>query len=201
MDELDLLKKDWKKNEPQFPKISEQEIYGMLHKKSSSIVKWIFIISIIEFIALNSLSLLLPNDFDSKLGWVETFVRYSDYVSYAVAAFFIYLFYKNFQSISSTSTTKKLMESILRTRKTVTYYIFFNIAYVFLAGLVIIGYQVKMLLIDTHQEMKVVVGASILLLVFLIVILLIVWLFYRLIYGFLLRRLHKNYEELKKIDL
>ncbi|UOK42367.1 MULTISPECIES: hypothetical protein [Flavobacterium] len=201
MDELDLLKKDWKKNEPQFPKISEQEIYGMLHKKSSSIVKWIFIISIIEFIALNSLSLLLPNDFDSKLGWVETFVRYSDYVGYAIAAFFIYLFYKNFQSISSTSTTKKLMESILRTRKTVTYYIFFNIAYVFLAGLLIIGSEVKMLLIDTHQEMKVVVGASILLLVFLLVILLIVWLFYRLIYGFLLRRLHKNYEELKKIDL
>ncbi|ESU22753.1 hypothetical protein FEDK69T_20130 [Flavobacterium enshiense DK69] len=201
MDELDLLKKDWKKNEPQFPKISEQEIYAMLHKKSSSIVKWIFIISIIEFIALNSLSFLLPNDFDSKLGWVETFVRYSDYVSYAVAAFFIYLFYKNFQSISSTSTTKKLMESILRTRKTVTYYIFFNIAYVFLAGLLIIGSQVKLLLIDTHQEMKVVVGASLLLLVFLLVILLIVWLFYRLIYGFLLRRLHKNYEELKKIDL
>ncbi|ESU28883.1 hypothetical protein FLJC2902T_14800 [Flavobacterium limnosediminis JC2902] len=201
MDELDLLKKDWKKNEPQFPKISEQEIYGMLHKKSSSIVKWIFIISIIEFIALNSLSFLLPNDFDPKLGWVGTFVHYSDYVSYAVAAFFIYLFYRNFQSISSTSTTKKLMESILKTRKTVTYYIFFNIAYVFLAGLLIIGSQVKMLLIDTHQEMKIVVGASILLLVSLLLILLIVWLFYRLIYGFLLRRLHKNYEELQKIDL
>lgn len=201
MDELDLLKKDWKKNDTQFPKVSEQEIYAMLHQKSSSIVKWIFVISIIEFIVLNSLSLLLPNDFDSKLGWVNTFVNYADYVSYAIAAFFIFLFYKNFQSISSTSTTKKLMESILKTRKTVTYYIFFNIAYVFLAGLLIIFSQIKMLLIDTHQEMKVIIGASILLLFLLVAIILIVWLFYRLIYGYLLRRLYKNYEELKKIDL
>jgi hypothetical protein len=27
------------------------------------------------------------------------------------------------------------------------------------------------------------------------------WLFYRLLYGFLLRKLKKNYEELQKIDL
>jgi len=201
MDELDLLKKDWKKNDSQFPEVSEQEIYAMLHKKSSSIVKWIFVISIIEFIVLNSLSLLLPNDFDSKLGRMNTFVAYTDYISYAVAAFFIYLFYKNFRSISSTATTKKLMESILKTRKTVTYYILFNIVYVFLAGLLIIYSQIKMLLIDTHQEMKVILGASVLLLVLLLFIILIVWLFYRLIYGYLLKRLHKNYEELKKIDL
>jgi hypothetical protein len=48
MKELDLLKKDWKKNSDSFEQISEKEIYRMIHKKSSSIVKWILIISILE---------------------------------------------------------------------------------------------------------------------------------------------------------
>ena len=42
-------------------------------------------------------------------------------------------------------------------------------------------------------------------LLFLTVILLIgvgiIWLFYRLLYGILLRKLYRNYNELKKIDL
>ena len=50
MDELELLKKDWKKQEGSFQQIGEKEIYGMLHKGSSSIVKWILIISILEFL-------------------------------------------------------------------------------------------------------------------------------------------------------
>ena len=35
---------------------------------------------------------------------------------------------------------------------------------------------------------------------FLAVFIVLMWLFYRLIYGILLKRLYKNYEELKKID-
>ena len=48
MKELDLLKKDWKKNAASFVQVSENEIYKMIHKKSSSVVKWIFMISVIE---------------------------------------------------------------------------------------------------------------------------------------------------------
>ncbi len=49
MDELDLLKKDWNKGDSKYPKLSYNEIYKMILKKSSSIVKWIFIISLLEF--------------------------------------------------------------------------------------------------------------------------------------------------------
>ena len=52
MDELEILKKDWKKNENAFDQVTEKEIYGMLHKRSSSIVKWILITSILEFLFL-----------------------------------------------------------------------------------------------------------------------------------------------------
>ena len=50
MDELELLKKDWKKQDNSYPKLSYDEIYKMILKKSSSIVKWIFIISLLEFV-------------------------------------------------------------------------------------------------------------------------------------------------------
>ena len=46
MDELDKLKNHWQKSEAAFTQVSEKEIYGMLHKKSSSVVKWILILSI-----------------------------------------------------------------------------------------------------------------------------------------------------------
>ncbi len=49
MEELDLLKKHWKK-ESDLPKISKDEIGVIIHKKSSSVVKWIFIISVIELL-------------------------------------------------------------------------------------------------------------------------------------------------------
>ncbi len=47
MDELELLKKDWQNKEEHLPKnLSYDEIYKMIWKKSSSIVKWIFYISL-----------------------------------------------------------------------------------------------------------------------------------------------------------
>ena len=52
MDELELLKKDWQKKEKDLPKLSYDDIYKMIWKKSSSFVKWIFYISIIEFVFL-----------------------------------------------------------------------------------------------------------------------------------------------------
>jgi hypothetical protein len=44
MDQLDKLKKEWQNREQELPKLSYNSIYNMLLKKSSSIVKWIFII-------------------------------------------------------------------------------------------------------------------------------------------------------------
>ena len=61
MDDLDLLKEDWKKQEKSLPHLSYNEIYKMIWKKSSSIVKWIFVISILEF--------LLGSDF-KYLSWL-----------------------------------------------------------------------------------------------------------------------------------
>ena len=201
MKELDLLKKDWQKNENSFEQVSESEIYKMIHKKSSSIVKWIFIISIIEFVLLNSLSFFLPNERLSYSGSFDAFINGLDYLSYAVALFFMYLFYKNYRSISVTSNTKKLMECILNTRKTVKYYIAYNLTFILFISLLLVFYRVQHSPLWTSGDTPKIIFTCLISIFLILVLLLFVWLFYQLIYGILLKKLNKNYGELKKIDL
>ncbi len=200
MKELDLLKKDWQKNDA-FEQVSEKDIYTMLHKKSSSVVKWILIVSILEFVVLNGIGLLFPDDhLPPYLSKMEYYLDILQIISYGVTFFFIHLFYRNYRSISSTSSSKNLMETILKTRKTVQYYIGYNLAYIvlmFSAGFI------SAILEDPIVSQKIATHKIIYLVLFLFVLIVagIVWLFYRLIYGFLLKKLKRNYEELKKIDL
>ncbi|RTY72958.1 hypothetical protein EKM05_13750 [Flavobacterium sp. GSP27] len=201
MKELDLLKKDWQKNDNSFAQVSETEIYKMIHRKSSSIVKWIFIISIIEFIVLNTLSFLLPDDKISKSESIEIFITVLDYLSYSVALFFMYLFYKNYRSISVTSNTKKLMECILNTRKTVRYYIGYNLLLVFFVAVLLLSYEIQIKSATTNDDGVRIFFTCIIMLLFILILVGMVWLFYQLIYGILLKKLNRNYAELKKIDL
>ncbi len=62
MEELDILKKAWQKEEHSFQQVTEVEIYKMLHKKSSSIVKWILIISILEVLLWTTISIFFNTD-------------------------------------------------------------------------------------------------------------------------------------------
>jgi len=201
MKELDLLKKDWQKSDKSFEQVSEIEIYKMIHKKSSSIVKWIFIISIIEFIVLNSLSFLLPDEKMSKSETIEIFITVLDYLSYGVALFFMYLFYQNYRSISVTSNTKKLMECILNTRKTVRYYIGYNLFLVFFVALLLLSSEIIITSATNNDDGARIFFTCLLMVVSTLVLVGIVWLFYQLIYGILLKKLNRNYAELKKIDL
>ena len=210
MDELDLLKKDWKKQESSFQQIGEKEIYGMLHKRSSSIVKWILIISVLEVILWTCLSFFFDSDeYLKKIKHLE-FITYFDmltYFNYAVILIFIYLFYKNYILISTTASTKQLMQDILKTRKTVQYYVWYNLAmlvFSLIIGFVIaFAYNPEMgtLKNQINSNGKVMV-ITIAFLAFTTVVLFgLFWLFYRVLYGILLRRLYANYKELKKIDL
>ena len=62
MDLLDNYKKAWDNQPEDANKVSSIEIYKMAQSKSSSIVKWIFIIGILEFVVLNSLYLFIDMD-------------------------------------------------------------------------------------------------------------------------------------------
>ena len=122
----------------------------------------------------------------------------------------MYLFYKNYRNIAVTENTKVLMEKILKTRKTVKQYVIYNlsmIALVILLGIIMelsTSPETQILLTDIESkgENNIFIFYLIITIVSLIAIAVILSLFlgfYYLIYGLLLKRLKKNYKELKII--
>jgi len=213
MDELERLKKDWKAGEKSLPRLSYNEIYKMLWKKSSSVVKWIFIISIIEFVFWTALSFLLKDS--GNMQRIKSYNANDIIIPFAIAGYlilfyFLYKFFVNYKKISVTDNARLLMENILRTRTTVKQYVWFNIIYFIIMAIVMVilqlNYDEKMLGIIQEKELE---GNLIYfyisfigtLIILIIIISGLIWLFYKLIYGFLLRRLKGNYNELKQIEV
>lgn len=212
-DGLDLLKKDWQRKGEELPKLSYDELYKMIWKKSSSMVKWIFYISIIEFVFWALLN-LLSYDKDSlameKEWHIFEFSTVLTIINYVVLVFFIYMFYRNYKQIEVTDSASKLMKSILRVKRTVTQYVWFNIAIfcvslgMFLYGSLRFGkesVQIQEAASNAGNETLfwiMVVGTIIIVIAAIVVL---IWLFYRLLYGILLNRLRANYRELKKLEI
>jgi len=191
MDELDKLKDSWKKEENLYPRFSEKDIYAMLHKKSSSEVKWILIISLIEFALWGSFSLL------SSLSSVDysqaPFLDVIDYLHYVVLIVFIVAFYFNFRKISSQQPVKKLMQNIIRVRRIVKAYVFYMIA------MITFGLICGVIMYDDNNPQESNTPIYIVAFVFIPLLVLIIALVYNSIYGRLLKKLNNNYIELKKI--
>tara|TARA_R110002050_G_scaffold109796_4_gene221164 strand:- start:8693 stop:9343 length:651 start_codon:yes stop_codon:yes gene_type:complete len=215
MDELELLKKDWQKKEVEHPKLSYNEIHGMLWKKSSSIVKWIFIISILEFV-LPHLLYLLPSartnlDLFGTTGFNKYFIGFSVFY-YVVVFYFIYQFYKRYKEITVLDDTKNLMSKIKRTRKTVKNYIIFSLSMVlvtillFMLGIYLNNDFTQLIegMGDNVGKMSpeklkntIIIGIG----VFGAIMVVVMGTIYFLLYGLLLRKLNRNYNELKKLEI
>jgi len=214
MDELELLKKQWQSREQELPKLSYDDIYKMLLKKSSSIVKWIFFISIVEIIFWTILSLFVPESskkFSDDIG-LHNILVIINILNYTVFGIFIFLFYKNYRKISTTDTIKELMQNIIRTRKTVKYFVIYNVAtsillilgtnlYYYLNQDMVFRFMIEDYGIANISQERFMKMFFVIQVLFGIVMIGFVLLFYRLVYGILLRRLHNNYKELKKIEV
>jgi len=213
MDELEILKQDWKKQESNYPKLSYDEIYKMILKKSSSIVKWIFIISLLEFVFWTLISFALKDSpsiqrfeaYDADAIMIPVMI-----LGYIILAYFFYRFYMNYRTISVTDSAKKLMENILNTRRTVKYYVAFNLGYLFLSAFVSLGIMFNndeefIDIIDKAaadgEVFKVYAVTILVAMVFLAIVVALILGFYYLIYGLLLKRLNRNYFELKKLEV
>lgn len=212
MDGLDLLKKDWKKREGSLPHLSYDQIYKMLWKRSSSIVKWIFVISIIEFLFWGVLNIFMADhEYWEEMEQIhlKEFTVATYVINYAITFFFIYCFYKNYRKISATDNAAELMKNILRTKKTVKYYIGYILISTALVALIytyfMMDYHTSSTVVDDMEKysftpLQWLMFAGIML-GGLAVFLGLIWLFYRVVYGILLRRLNRNYKELKKLEV
>ncbi|MCK0157538.1 hypothetical protein MWU65_10135 [Cellulophaga sp. F20128] len=215
MDELDILKKDWQKKGEELPKLSYNDIYKMIWKKSSSSVKWIFIISILEFL-LPNLLFLIPsvrthqleiyygNNSNYLLMWFTIF-------QYFVIFYFIFQFYKRYKEISVLDDAKTLMKNILRTRKTVKHYVIFSLSMIFLTTLLMaasVYFNPDMLSVfykaeipDGYTEAELRTILAIGFVIVGIIITSLIGLIYFLLYGLLIRKLNRNYRELKRMEI
>ena len=180
-------------------------------------MKWIFIISLIEL----SLGILLSvglsfTKFDSDNTQIlKDYGIYNYYIAftavlYVIIFYFIINFYLMYKTVSTTDNTKLLMKNILKTRKTVQNYILFNLVAFDLFFIAILTYGIKMGFEKAAAEngQKIVEFSTSFYLIALVIIVIttviittIIWLVYKLIYGFLLKKLKRNFDELKRIDL
>lgn len=211
MDALENYKKAWSNQPENKDKLSAIEIYKLAHSKSSSIVKWIFIVGILEILFWGAINFMVPDDFYKVYQDLEltSFLHIFMILHYLIIAFFLYLFYRNYKRISIIDNTKKLISSILKTRKTVQYYVYYNLGTAFLVGIVVNTVMFsdkdkltkimnpKNLAMDMSQITTI---AAVSQLIALLIILVLLWLFYKVIYGFLLRKLNRNYKELMSLD-
>ena len=204
MENLDNLKDLWKNQEESTIRFTEKDIHKMVQKKSSSIVKWILIISLLEFILPNLIFLFTDFDatkqFYEQYGLTTTMMIYS-VLHIAVIIVFIYVFYKNYRNISAGSTVRILLSDILKTRRTVKYYIYYNLTIMGIIGLHIFyavfnSAEFQSSLTSGTSMVKIWVLSIILLCLALVIF----WLFYRILYGFFLKKLKRNYAALSQRD-
>lgn len=211
MDGLELLKKDWKKNEPRFEQVSVKDIYAMLHKKSSSTVKTLLYVSIAElvlWILISLIPLFSSSSYNEQINLVyknETVFYIANVISYGIIILFVYLLYKAYKDISVTDTVKGLMQRILKTRKIIQYYVIYNLTMAFIAMtlgsyLGIVNNPEIYEQFNGFNQAQIIISISIII-VFTLIFVLLVWVFYRILYGILIRRLLKNYKELKKLEV
>jgi len=210
--DLANYKKVWKNQPEEKNKISALEIYKMTQSKSNSIVKWIFIIGLLEFVfwfAINYLctknGTLEPYEKLKLISFIENF----NYFHYVVVVLFLILFYRNFSLISTIDDTKTLMKNILLVRKTVKWYVYYN-----LINVVVFSIILNILIFNTPDGINILSGIDnesfnqehmmsvfiIAQIVVIAIMILILWLFYYLLYGILLKKLNKNYKELTKLN-
>ena len=202
MENLEELKNIWKNQGESSIKFSENEIYKMVRKKSSSVVKWILIISILEFILPNILFFFSDHEttlaFYNKHG-IKNLVNIYSIIHLVIIVGFIYMFFKNYKRISAESSVKQLLNDILTTRRTVKNYIYYNISMAAIIGIHIfyIEFNSESFTSKLPEDTSILViwMAAI---ASLVLILILFWGFYRIIYGILLKKLTGNYSELLK---
>lgn len=212
MDELELLKQDLKKQDANLPYIEPNKLDVMIHKRSASLTKWILIIAILEFIFWMGLNVVTSTkdtaDSLKSLHFYKINIALT-VLNCSVLLFFIFRFYRNYRGIQTTDNARMLMQKILKVRRTVNYYVIYNLTFLFVSAIMIMTAMyfydptVKKLLEISENGQGNITSWGLILLsaAFIIVLLVVFWLFYKLLYGILMRRLKRNYKELNKYEL
>ena len=214
MDELELLKKDWKENKSDdFKNYTEKELFAMTKKRSVSIAKWVFIIALLELGFWFLIGYLMPSSSEDKEYYAalnsSPLIKGILYVlgEFAVYLPFVFigsLLYLNFK-IRTEENPKKLMEKILLMKKCIQWYIriFLGEIVVFFIISMILTFYIEYNTLKTTELEELYFMIFIMFIPFLMIIFIFVLFLrfiYHLVYGKLLHKLKQNYEELSRME-
>jgi hypothetical protein len=204
MAQLENIKDLWKQQETENIRYSKNELQGMMRQRSSSVVKWILIISILEFILPNIIFLVTDfeasREFNEQYGLTNMVNVYLG-IHIVIILGFIYVFYRNYRNISVDTSVKMLMHHIITTRKTVKYYIYYNLTIAALIGFHMF-YEVfnSKAFLSTLPEKTNLALIWIVSSVLFVLVLVLLWGIYKLVFGFFLKKLNRNYQELEQAE-
>ncbi|MEY8759832.1 beta-carotene 15,15'-monooxygenase [Chryseobacterium tongliaoense] len=216
--DLDNFKKTWQE-QPVQQKYDNSEILQMLNKKSRNYVKYIYWISVAEFLFFTILGLFyiiqgkesnsflnilermgarrtpeLENSFDNIYLALKV-------LSLSVTAYFVYKFYQNYKQIKIEENLKQFIIRIIQFKKTVNAFILINIALLIAFTSI---FTVFIFYILNTQNIEVTGSALIGFIIGIVVStsmsVFLVWIYYRLVYGIIMKRLDKNLKQLKDIE-
>ena len=209
MDELELLKKDWKENKSDdFKNYTEQELFAMTKKRSVSIAKWVFIIALLELGFWFLIGYLMPSSSEDKyqdIPFVDGILSVMDIISILLPYVFIgLLLYLNFK-IKREENPKKLMEKILLMKKCIQWYIriFLGEIVVFFIISMILSFYIESNSLEGTELEELYLFAFVMfipLLMIIFIFALFLRFIYHLVYGKLLHKLKQNYEELSRME-
>lgn len=210
MNELDLLKTHWQK-EQNYIKFKTEDIIQMIRRSSTSIVKWLLMVCSFELLLGISLKTyyIVEDNYDIKL-----FNLMFEIIGTISTIIFLILFVREYLKIKTSNNTKTLMNSILKTRNYVRLYIILTLSIFFIQMIIDLshfenfnkglsdGFNDTSYNQDSKME-KTIFPDILLYTIFILTISTIgtiIYLYYRLIYIKLIRKLKNNYNELIRLE-
>lgn len=216
-DELDDLKSLWK-NQPDEKNYGKDDIFKMIHRKSINSVQWLFIITILEFIFGILMSLwsvfsgqkIYSPETINAIG-LETYSKFESisHVGLIGSVLFISVTYYFYRKISSALSVNKLMQTIMRFRKTITWLIICWIAFTLVLVVPLMmemGENSYMNAVnhesESMEQMRLQAKKTAWIFAGIMIGFITVFcaVYYGIIYGIFLRRLGKNIKELRSIE-
>lgn len=216
--DIDQFKKSWQEQEVT-PKYNSTEIEAMLNRSSRNYVKYILWISCAEFLVIlgmNVYYLFAGDDSQTyinilqKVGVHNSVEVQSNFahlyfalkvISLILTACFVVKFYWNFKKITVESNLKRLIVQIITFKKTVNLFILANIFLMILYTVSLVLFT-NWILSEQHISMpkSTLIGFYTGFGVMMALSVVLIWVYYRIVYGIILKKLSENLLDLKKID-
>jgi hypothetical protein len=216
--DLDSFKKTWQE-QPVKPKYDNNEILKMLNKKSRNYMKYIFWISVVEFLFFSVLGvfyLIQSNESDSFLSILEKMGVHRDnqlvtkldniylivkILSLVVTGFFVLKFYQNYRKIKIEEDLKLFIIRIITFKKTVNAFILTNIGLLLVLISAFISFTFYIINIQNIDvSNSTLISFLVGFIIGTILCVSLIWVYYRLVYGIIMSRLDKNLNQLKEIE-